>query len=402
MIHRPKQILKVIDKILLMIVTTILLVQPAASQTADKNALERLKDVERAIIQSKKRTQRLEQTTKELGHDIRALRVTVIETAQKTLLQEELVTRIEGELSRYHMEESLKMRELDRRYDAINFTLGTLQRISRVPPEALLGPRSNILDKVRTSILLSAVVPKLNKETTRLKAELTVLGRIRTEISLKKTDLSNANNTMERERIALDRLIKRKADLRGRAIEEANENRQQIAKLAESAGNLRALIDGLKKKRGLIFSPRATPNQTKHTAFSLTRGRLPMPARGIITAHFGQTDKIGAKLKGLVIKTRESARVIAPHDGQIVFAGPFRRYGKLLIIAHGEGYHTLLAGFAAIDGIVGQWLMAGEPVGIMGQTNEGKKPELYLELRQDGEPIDPSLWMSIKKIKVNG
>ena len=84
-----------------------------------------------------------------------------------------------------------------------------------------------------------------------------------------------------------------------------------------------------------------------------------------------------------------------------MFAGPFRGYGELLIIDHGEGYHTLIAGVARIDGAVGQLLLAGEPVGVMGAPPE-EKPELYIELRHDGEPIDPLPWLAATETKVSG
>ncbi len=84
-----------------------------------------------------------------------------------------------------------------------------------------------------------------------------------------------------------------------------------------------------------------------------------------------------------------------------MFAGPFRGYGQLLIIAHGEGYHTLLAGIDRVDGAVGQLLLAGEPVGQMG-ASPGRKPELYVELRHDGDPIDPTPWLAATETKVSG
>ena len=106
--------------------------------------------------------------------------------------------------------------------------------------------------------------------------------------------------------------------------------------------------------------------------------------------------------RGYRWQTRGGAQIVAPYDGRIVFAGPFRRYGQLLIIAHGEGYHTLLAGFASIDGVVGQWLLAGEPVGKMGQQESQRKPELYIELRQNGEPMNPLPWLAATETKVSG
>jgi septal ring factor EnvC (AmiA/AmiB activator) len=92
--------------------------------------------------------------------------------------------------------------------------------------------------------------------------------------------------------------------------------------------------------------------------------------------------------------------VVAPFDGKVLFAGPFKGYGQILIIGHGDGYHSLLAGLDRVDESVGQWLVAGEPVGVMSQSSQ--KPRLYLELRHDGQPINPLPWLAIRDEKVNG
>ncbi len=81
--------------------------------------------------------------------------------------------------------------------------------------------------------------------------------------------------------------------------------------------------------------------------------------------------------------------------------GPFRGYGQLLIIEHGEGYHTLVAGLSRIDGEVGQWLLAGEPIGQMGD-GEGGRPSLYVEFRRNGEPINPLPWLAASETEVSG
>ena len=90
-----------------------------------------------------------------------------------------------------------------------------------------------------------------------------------------------------------------------------------------------------------------------------------MPVVGKLKRRYGETDEYGAASKGILIETRPGGQVVAPFDGRIEFAGPFRGYGQILIIEHGDGYHSLLAGLERIDGEVGQWLVAGEPVGIM-------------------------------------
>ena len=133
-------------------------------------------------------------------------------------------------------------------------------------------------------------------------------------------------------------------------------------------------------------------------SFTQAQGKMPFPARGHVVIHFGQAGDGGLPAKGITVETRPGAQVVAPYDGDVVFAGAFRGYGLLLIIEHGEGYHTLLAGMARIDSTVGQRLVAGEPVGVMDVSED--KPLLYVELRHSGQPINPLPWLMARKSKV--
>jgi len=115
---------------------------------------------------------------------------------------------------------------------------------------------------------------------------------------------------------------------------------------------------------------------------------------------WGERDELGATARGLTFASRSGAQVVALWDGRVEFAGPFRGYGQILIIEHGDGYHSLLAGLERIDATVGQTVVAGEPVGIASSADG--KPSLYLELRRHGQPIDPLPWLSPREEKVTG
>ena len=136
-------------------------------------------------------------------------------------------------------------------------------------------------------------------------------------------------------------------------------------------------------------------------SFPSTGQSLIVPARGKVKTRFGQTQSDGRAARGIVIAARKGAQVVAPYDGKVVYAGEFRSYGQILIIEHGGRYHTLLAGLGRVDAVVGQWLLAGEPVGILGGAS-GSAPELYLELRRAGEPINPLPWLATTGDKVRG
>ncbi len=138
-------------------------------------------------------------------------------------------------------------------------------------------------------------------------------------------------------------------------------------------------------------------------SFAKARGTMPFPVAGDLTEKYGEaasTAQTGSsRARGITIKGRSGAQVVAPFDGIVAFAGPFRGYGQLLIIEHSEGYHTLLAGLGRIDSAVGQLVLAGEPVGVMENADT---TSLYVELRRDGQPINPLPWLAGRTEKSSG
>lgn len=132
------------------------------------------------------------------------------------------------------------------------------------------------------------------------------------------------------------------------------------------------------------------------------KSSLPFPAHGDVIARFGTRGENGRTSLGASILTRERAQVVAPRPGRVVFAGPFRGYGQLLILEHDGGYHSLLSGFSRIDAQVGQEVLAGEPVGVMGMVAESATI-LYIEIRpKKRQPIDPIPWLMEGDRKVSG
>ncbi len=135
--------------------------------------------------------------------------------------------------------------------------------------------------------------------------------------------------------------------------------------------------------------------------FGSARGHYRLPVAGSIQRGFGDDLGFGQHSRGMTVATRQSARVVAPYDGRILFIGPFRAYGEILIIEHSDGYHSLLAGLGRTDGTVGQTVLAGEPVGIMTADGEAR-PRLYIELRRNGTPINPQPWLAAGEGKESG
>jgi septal ring factor EnvC (AmiA/AmiB activator) len=110
---------------------------------------------------------------------------------------------------------------------------------------------------------------------------------------------------------------------------------------------------------------------------------------------------------GLQLRAVPGAAVVAPFDGRVVYAGPFRELGRVLIIRHDRRYYSVLAGLGRTDSKIGDWVVAGEPVGAMPEAasprsgadarereESGPGRPLYYELRRDGRPVDPQPWLT--------
>src|SRR4029079_18045755 len=115
---------------------------------------------------------------------------------------------------------------------------------------------------------------------------------------------------------------------------------------------------------------------------------------------FGAPDGVGGTEKGISIAARPEGQITAPCDGWVVYAGPFRNYGQLLILNVGGGHHVLLAGMERISVDLGQFVVTGEPVAVLrgggrppfARAGGAAQPVLYVEFRKDGVPVDPGPW----------
>jgi septal ring factor EnvC (AmiA/AmiB activator) len=265
-----------------------------------------------------------------------------------------------------------------------------------------------------------------------LKQELDSLRALEAEIDARRQELAGTSTRLDRERQTLAALVEEKQKLQQTTLSEHEALEERVALLSQQAADLKDLmakvamtppppvpapkppVPGSAPEQVAAAVPPAPPvepdaPQAAEPAALLRLDRPPQirdfpaeqaslvtPARGQVVMRYGELADMGQSSKGISIATRPAAQVVAPFDGQVMFRGPFRGYGEILILEHAGGYHTLLAGLGRTDAIVGQWLLAGEPVGVMGRPAAGGNPELYLELRRDGQPINPLPWLDIR------
>lgn len=368
----------------------------------DSKDLEKLRG---ELSAAEERKDKLEQEEARLAKELKSLSKRLVKAAKEVRENEIALTRIELEMQELNTQEAGYKAAFDKRRAQLSESLAALQKLSRQPPQLLLIRPASANETARTAGLLNAVLPEVRAQAQSLKEELDVLRAVRVELEDKQEEQRIQLASLNTSREELDMLRAQRARERNEVTADVREEAERIKKLVAEAKTLEELIEKLKEEKQKAASrPRPTIRPANPSgSIAAAKGKLPAPAIGPLLITFGEPTPQG-KSQGIRILTRENTAIVSPFDGTIMYSGEFRSYGELLIIQHGEGYHSVLAGMDRLDGSVGQWVLSGEPIGGMGEAQDAFKqpknpkgqPVLYVELQRGGKAVDPLPWLSAK------
>ncbi|WEK50900.1 MAG: peptidoglycan DD-metalloendopeptidase family protein [Candidatus Kaistia colombiensis] len=410
--------------------------QANAAQPAEPSQTEQQRSARRAELDAithdievtAERQAALRVEMSQFDQDRATLNKSLIETGERAKGLERQIDEAEQRMGGLLDEEKTVHASLNARRAVLANVLAALQRMGRKPPPAIVVRPEDALASVRSAMLLGSVVPELRVEAEALATDLQHLVALKTEQSRERDRMRADASALAEERTRIEYLVEDKRKARDRSEQQLAEEQAKSETLAKSATSLKGLIadlegqiaaasDAAEAARKAEAANQTAMNDGRASrspeslgsadriapavAFAATKGLLPRPANGVQLKGFGDPDGLGGTTQGLSIATRAAARVSSPSDGWVVYAGPFRSYGQLLIINAGGGYHILLAGMERIDVELGQFVLAGEPVALMGSRLLASsstvgigatQPVLYVEFRKDGNSIDPAPW----------
>ncbi|MDF2118480.1 peptidoglycan DD-metalloendopeptidase family protein [Roseiarcaceae bacterium H3SJ34-1] len=418
---------------------------PAPAPSPERERIDarqqELRNIEQGLRASEEQRRKIEIELESIRSDRTRLNAALVDTAAKMQAGEQRSDEVERRLEASIGSEDAIKRSLEARRGVIAEILAGLQRMGRNPPPAVLIAPEDILKAIRTSMMMGAVLPELRAETQVLVADLGELVELRKKIAVEKDRLAVEARAMAGERERLAALIEARRNAMGETEQALQAERAKAQLLGRQALDLKDLIARLEAEVGSAQraaeaarkadaerqqtaalkppdprksgSPFADSTRLKPAiAFSDAKKLLPLPVSGSIVKNFGAPDGFGSSERGIYMSTRAGALVASPTDGWVLFSGTFRTYGQLLIINAGGGYYILLAGMARNTVEVGQFVLVGEPVGVMGDASArnaaalaigATQPVLYVEFRKDGTAIDPSPWWAKPEVeKVRG
>ena len=436
--------------LLLGLLSTFPLSVAAEDDLSREEAQKKLDETSQKLQSSRAHERGLVQDVAALGEERAKLNTELIEAGKQVQASEAKLSETEAKLSELTDQVTVIRNSITDRKETIVKMLSAMQRIGRTPPPALVTRRDDALAVVRSAMLLAQVFPELKYQADNLSQELDGLVKLETGIGEQRDDEKSESDRLTAEQNRIDQLLEEKKTKLAQSEADLVSTRQAAQQQATEVTELNELIARLDEQiakadvaqydaevaaekelrareqsqalatpgneKVIEIKPESTkvafasPSRMKPAMpFETAKGTLTLPAQGKQLKHFGEADGVGGTLRGISLQTRGEARIIAPTDGWVVYAGTFRSYGQLLIINAGGGYHVLLAGMGRIDVSLGQFVLAGEPVAVMGASlpagqgnNDNSRPVLYVEFRKDGRPIDPGPWWAEASEKVQG
>jgi septal ring factor EnvC (AmiA/AmiB activator) len=266
------------------------------------------------------------------------------------------------------------------------------------------------------------VVPEMRVQADRLVGDLSELIGLRKAIGAERDQLAVDRDKLKGDQVQLASLVDERQRKQSAIEKDMDAEGARALALSRQVDSLQGLIAKMEQdlksaaKAAETASLKGTPTAlngkpnlgalkdpgrlSPAIAFASAKGLFAMPVNGVKIREFGGSDGVGGAEKGISLATRPGAQVTTPCDGWVVYSGPFRSYGQLLILNAGGGYHVLIAGMERISVNIGQFVLTGEPVATMGTTSQvasilaanASQPVLYIEFRKDGTPIDPGPW----------
>jgi murein hydrolase activator len=422
----------------------------AEDDLSREEAQKKLEATSQQLQSSRVQEKGLAQDVAALAEARAKLNTELIEAGQRAQASEAKLSETEAKLAELTDQVTVIRNSITDRKETIVKMLSAMQRMGRTPPPPLVTRRDDALAVVRSAMLLAEVFPELKYQADNLSQELEGLVTLENGIREQRDSEKLETDRLAAERGRIDQLLAEKKAKLAQSEVELTRTRQAAAEQAAAVTELNELITQLddriakaeiaqydaevaaeqalrarEQSQALATRPNdnlveikpdstkvafASPDRMKPAVpFEAVKGSLMLPAQGRRLKRFGDADGVGGTLKGISLQTRAEARIVAPSDGWVVYAGAFRSYGQLLIINAGGGYHVLLAGMGRIDVSVGQFVLAGEPIAVMGPSvsasqggNDNTRPVLYVEFRKDGRPVDPGPWWAAASEKVQG
>lgn len=383
----------------------LLLLVPLALGLAAAASAQTLRDEQGALLEAKKqaaaarqRSIRLRQDAKTARHEADRARQQAAALAAGIQAAEADIQAAQARIAIIARMQRAQNARLAERQEPIVRLTAALQMLARRPPATALVQPGSLTDIVHMRAVLASVLPVIRARTAALRTDLERSRQLRADADQATASLVASRLALDEQRSGLRQLETRKRLAAKALAGSSNLEADRAVALGETARDIVDLMDRLRvsgdvrEQLARLPGPLLRPARPGVTALPQEQTPLPrnappayrMPVMGTVVTGLGELSESGVRARGLTLATQPLAQAVAPTRGRILFAGPYRGYGEIVIIDHGNGWTTLISNLDRLSVEVGDAVRQGDPIGSAGR----ERPQITVELRRNGRPVN--------------
>jgi len=345
------------------------------------------------LTKSKEAEAAIRKRLAETEHELNAMRERAASLAAQLQKTERRVDTEEDALAKVNAEYAQKRREFELRKKDYTATVISLMRMRNMPTTALFSSNEDTQTMLRTASVLEKTNAAIATKATRLRTDMAQMKALQSTAKTRDASTKAEKTKLAEEQKKLERELNARQKLQARLSADHVREAAKVAELSRESASLQELISKLDEKQKEKPKDKSVSKQTATLRnFDGKKGSARAPVSGEVIHRFGEKQTDNGTYRGMVFKARAGATVVAPYDGEVVFTGPFRDYGNMVLIKHKNGYISLIAGMGSINTSLNQATIRGEPIGTMPTSG---KADAYVELRDaSAKPIDPANWFA--------
>ena len=332
-------------------------------------AASELDNIQAQIKKTEQQNKKISQQVKTSQREIDSTKKKLVRAADKVSVLEEQRSAVAKKIQELDAQRDKLESELQQNRERIADAAATILFVASHPN----FDSENMRDYVLTSAILSGAADNFDSEIARATEQINELAEIRHTRAVEKEKLDRTAKRYADEKDELDKLLRTRSAQNQKLRNQQSDLQKKLRDLSARAKTISELMAGV-----------GSTEMSGDSRFSIRK--LNKPVRGRVVVHFGEKSALGLKSDGWRIRVRGDALVMAPADGTVKFADRFKGFGRVVIMSHKNGYNTVMTNLGEISVMVGQEVLAGEPIGRM----DSDKSEMYLEVRRGDKAVDPA------------
>ena len=366
--------------ILCLSIAAVIFLRPVSGICTTADYTDKADDIRDELAAKKAVHEALLQKSNVLNSQVTDLREDLVRVSKNLQTSEDDLSSTGQNLQDLRQRKERIIKNMYKDQQAMNELVAAAKKYSQTSTSDMLM-KSDPIDASRASMIMKSLMPRIQQQSASLKSQLAEMKTVEEDITDQIQIQTQQAHKLDKQQDDLAVLLERRQKMYQSTESQRLVQEREVARLTRESRSIEELIQRLKPN-----SRKKAGDGDDEAESAPLPAHMMLPVHGSVYTAFGQRDDLGAPSKGITFSTRSGASVVIPLAGIVKFAGPFQKYKQILIVEHKGGYHSLIAGLARIDTVVGASLAAGEPVGVA--ENSGS-PRVYYELRRNGRPVNP-------------